>query len=153
MKSTPYHAVLRKTFLHKREIAEWIAEFARKADAAKVGLKAMYLEMNGFTINPDEWHCNLFGYKTVGDIWDLDWLSGWDAEQRDRFVLTGMEDVQQAYADLFAGKDQPLGVRLAEEVTDHLVTAPVHATGCRRARGNEGAFRRPRRHAGTRNST
>jgi hypothetical protein len=124
LKPTPYHAVLGKSFLHEREeLAEWVTEFARKADAEKVGLKALYLEMNGFTINPDEWHCNLFGYKTAGDIWDLDWLSGWDAEQRERFVLTGMEDVQQAYADLFAGEDQPLAVRLAEEVTDHLVTA------------------------------
>jgi hypothetical protein len=124
LKSTPYHDVLGKTFLHQREeLAQWLADFARKANAAKVGLKALYLEMNGFTINPDEWHCNLFGYKTAGDIWDLDWLSSWDAENRGRFVLTGMEDVQQTYADLFAGKDQPLGVRLAEEVTDHLVTA------------------------------
>ena len=124
MNATPYHVVLGKTFLHKREeLAEWIADFARKADAANVGLEALYLEMNGFTINPDEWHCNLFGYKTAGDIWDLDWLSSWDAEQRDRFVLTGMEDVQRAYAQLFAGDDEPLGIRLAEEVSDHLVTA------------------------------
>jgi hypothetical protein len=124
MNVTPYHAVLGKTLLHQRDdLADWIAEFARKADAAKVGIKALYLEMNGFTINPDEWHCNLFGYKDAGDIWDLDWLSSWDAEHSERFVLTGMEDVQQAYADLFAGDDQPLSVRVAEEVTDHLVTA------------------------------
>ena len=52
----------------------------------------------------------------------MDWLSRWDAEHRDRFVLTGMEDVQQAYADL-AREDPPLGVRLAREGTDHLGTA------------------------------
>jgi hypothetical protein len=124
LRPTGYHAVLGKTFLHQgEELAGWIADFARKADAAKVGIKALYLEMNGFAINPAEWHCNLFGYKEAGDVWDLDWLSSWDAEQRGVFVLSGMEEVQRAYADLFAGEEQPLSVRLAEEVTDHLVTA------------------------------
>src|SRR5687768_4534390 len=71
IKPTPYHAVQGKTFLHQTEqLATSIAEFARKADAAKVGLAALYLEMNGFTINPGEWYCDLFGYKTAGDIWD-----------------------------------------------------------------------------------
>jgi hypothetical protein len=122
--STPYHQVLGKSFLNQAEdLTEWIADFSMKADAASVGLAALYLEMNGFTINPDEWHCHLFGYKTAGDVWDLDWLSSWDAENRGCFVLRGMEEVQQAFADLHGPEDQPLGVRLAEEVTEHLVTA------------------------------
>ncbi len=123
LNSTPYHLVLGKSFLNQAEdLAEWIADFSRKADAASIGLAALYLEMNGFTINPDEWHCHLFGYKTAGDVWDLDWLSSWDAENRGCFVLRGMENVQQAFANLYGVEDQPLGVRLAEEVTEHLVT-------------------------------
>lgn len=124
LNSTPYHSILGKDFLNQAEdLSEWITGFSRKADAASVGLAALYLEMNGFSINPAEWHCHLFGYKTAGDVWDLDWLSSWDAENRDRFILRGMEEVQQAFADHYGAEEQPLGVRLAEEVTEHLVTA------------------------------
>jgi hypothetical protein len=42
--------------------------------------------------------------------------SGW-------FVLRGMEDVQRAFSNLYLAKQQSLGVRLAAEVTEHLVTA------------------------------
>lgn len=140
LKSTPYHQILGKSFLDQAEdLAEWIADFSRKADAANVGLAALYLEMNGFTINPDEWHCHLFGYKTAGDVWDLEWLSSWDAENRGRFVLRGMEDVQQAFSDLHTAKEQSLGTQLAEEVTEHLVTArfmQVVAAAHERAKAN-----------------
>jgi hypothetical protein len=99
-----------------------MAEFCRKADAASVGLETLYLEMNGFAINPNQWHCNMFGYKKAGDIWDLDWLAEWDAEHPDRFVLIGMEPLQEAFAELFA-HNQTLGIELAEEIAEHLVTA------------------------------
>ena len=79
--------------------------------------------MNGFTINPDEWHCHLFEYKKAGDIWELDWLSDWHAESDERFVLRGMESVQKAFAVHFVDDSLSLGVRLAKEVAEHLVTA------------------------------
>lgn len=121
---TPYHRVLAKNFLAQTdELARWLIEFHEKAAAADVKLAAMYLEMNGFTINPDQWHCNLFGYKHAGDIWKLDWLSSWDAEHRECFVLRGMESVQEAFAELFLQQGKPLGIELAEEVAEHLVTA------------------------------
>jgi hypothetical protein len=121
---TPYHRVLGKSFLHlSSELGDWIAEFSLKAGEANLQLAALYLEMNGFAINADTWFCNLFGYKTAGDVWNLEWLASWDAENRGNFILRGMEDVQQAFADLFADENQPLGFRLAEEVTEHLVTA------------------------------
>ena len=124
LKRTPYHQVLRKDFLRQTdELAKWLIDFHQKAAAAKFKLSAVYLEMNGFTINPKQWHCNLFGYKKAGDIWELDWLSEWDAEHKECFVLRGMEPVQKAFADLFPDEKQPLGVKLAEEVAEHLVTA------------------------------
>ena len=79
--------------------------------------------MNGFTINTQQWHCDVFGYKKAGDIWELSWLAEWDAEWDECFVLRGMESVQQAFADFFCDDRQPLGVKLAAEVAEHLVTA------------------------------
>lgn len=124
LKPTPYHRVLAKHFLGQADdLARWLIDFHKKAVATKLKLTALYVEMNGFTINPNQWHCDLFGYKKAGDIWDLDWLSNWDAEREDCFVLRGMESVQEAFAELFGDKQQPLGVQLAEEVAEHLVTA------------------------------
>jgi hypothetical protein len=121
---TPYHQVLGTDFLAQTEdVAVWLAEFCQKGAAAGLGLTAVYLEMNGFAINPQGWHCNVFGYKTAGSLSKLDWLSRWDAERQERFVLRGMEPVQEAFADLFRDDQQPLGVKLAEEVAEHLVTA------------------------------
>jgi len=79
--------------------------------------------MNGFTINPGEWHCHLFGYKSAGDVWELDWLAGPDAAFDERVVLHGVEAVQAAFAEVFLDECRPLGVGLAEEITEHLVTA------------------------------
>jgi hypothetical protein len=121
---TPYHQVLGKSFVAQTEdLAAWLADFCRKGAAAGLGLAAVYLEMNGFAINPGQWHCNVFGYKTAGSLWELDWLSRWDAGRTERFVLRGMEAVQDAFARLFRDDQQPLGVKLAEEVAAHLVTA------------------------------
>jgi hypothetical protein len=80
--------------------------------------------MNGFTNNTDEWRCHLFGYKRAGDIWDLGWLSSWDAEPNPHrcFVLEGMESLQEAFAELFVDDRQP-SVKLAGEITQYLVTA------------------------------
>jgi hypothetical protein len=124
LKQTPYHKVLGKDFLHQAdELAVWLIDFCQKAFATKLKLAAIYLEMNGFTINPKQWHCNLFGYKKAGDIWDLDWLSAWDAERAECFVLRGMETVQATFAKLFLDGKQPLAVKIAEELAVHLVTA------------------------------
>lgn len=124
IKRSPYHRVLGKTFLHHTSnLAEWIVDFHRKAVAIKLKVAALYLEMNGFTINPDQWHCNLFGYKKAGEVWELDWLSAWDAERAECFVLQGMESVQKAFAELYVKENQPLAVELSREVAEHLVTA------------------------------
>lgn len=61
LKKTLYHSVLGRSFLGEtKELATWIADFARKAHDANVGLAAFYLEMNGFTINPGEWRMSSY---------------------------------------------------------------------------------------------
>ena len=73
---TPYHRVLGRHFLSRvPELAEWLIEFHKKTASSGLELEALYVEMNGFTINPDQWYCDLFGYKKAGDIWELEWLS------------------------------------------------------------------------------
>lgn len=126
IKETPYHAVLGRDFLHHiDDAAEFIAQFYQGV-TRNGPIGAMYFEMNGFTINPDRWYFNGFAYEKGGTIWDLtwdtEWLNPWDAET-DEFTLTGMELVQDAFRDYYCDDKQPLGIRLAGEITEHLVVA------------------------------
>jgi hypothetical protein len=61
-------------------------------------VKAIYLEMNGFDINPDRWYFDLFGYNTVSeDYSDLDWLSDWQSPDFPDVTLTGLESIQKLF--------------------------------------------------------
>lgn len=109
LKRTPYHRVLGKHFLGQvDELAAWLIDFHQKATAARLKPAAYYLEMNGFAVNTDGWHCHVFGYKRAGDVWDLEWLSEWDFEREEPFVLQGMESVREAFATLYLDEKQPL---------------------------------------------
>jgi hypothetical protein len=121
---TPYHDVLGRDFLHQTNpAADYLIKFHRNA-SEKIDVAAIYFEMNGFTINPDRWYFDGFAYETAGDIWDLDWLASWDADtENDQFTLTGMESVQEAFARCFCDESQPLSVKMAAELADHLVNA------------------------------
>jgi hypothetical protein len=124
LKRSPYHRVIGKDFLPlANDLGKWIIDFHQKATDANLKPSAFYLEMNGFAINPDGWHCNIFGYKTAGDVWDLDWLSASDFRREECFELSGMESVQKAFGELYLDDRLPLGIKLAEEVASHLVTA------------------------------
>lgn len=124
LRKSPYHAVLGRNFLHHSDAAaEYLVEFHRTA-SAKIEVAAMYFEMNGFTINPDRWYFDGFAYKAAGDPWELEWLAHWDADTgNDQFTLTGMESVQEAFANCYCDEAQPLSVKMAAELADHLVNA------------------------------
>jgi len=58
-------------------------------------IQAVYLEMNGFSINPECWFFDFFGYTQYSnDQEDLDWLSDWQSSYWPSVTLTGLEAVQ-----------------------------------------------------------
>ena len=124
LRTTPYHAVLGRDFLHQTDAAaEYLISFYRKASAI-IDVAAIYFEMNGFTINPRQWHYSGFAYKIAGSVRQLEWLAHWDADTgNEKFILTGMEPVQQAFAACLFDPNQQLSVKLAADLADHLVNA------------------------------
>ncbi|MFL5245461.1 MAG: hypothetical protein ACJ8FY_25475 [Gemmataceae bacterium] len=124
LRKTPYHEVLGRDFLHQTDAAaDYLINFHRKASAT-IDVAAIYFEMNGFTINPNQWHFDAFAYVTAGSIWELEWLADWQSDTGgEEFVLTGMETVQKAFADWYYDQSQPLSVKIAEDLADHLVNA------------------------------
>src|SRR5947199_5631488 len=82
IEASPYNTILGRDYLHHTQnAAHYIIDFHRET-TKKFPVKALYFEMNGFTINPDRWYFDGFAYRTGGDIWDLtwdaEWLSGFD---------------------------------------------------------------------------
>lgn len=58
-------------------------------------IEAVYLEMNGFDINPDRWYFDSSGYTSYGsDPDDLEWLCTWESPLSPEVTLTGLEAVQ-----------------------------------------------------------
>lgn len=125
IRETPFHSVVGKNFLHHvDDVTDYLERFIRSAPADGP-FAAVYCEINGFAINPDQWYFIAFGFLTAGEMKcrDWDWLASWDAESRPAFVLTGMEKVQDAFANYYRRKTRPLYVEIAAELAEHLVTA------------------------------
>ncbi len=99
---TPFHAILGKDLLHLVDpMAKYLDAFYQWMKPT-LTTKALYAEMNGFTINPDLWYVDVFAYDEYQGLDDLDWLADVELENstvNDPFVLTGFEDLQEAYDD------------------------------------------------------
>jgi hypothetical protein len=75
-----------------------INRFIRACDK-RFEVKAVYLEMNGFDINPDRWYFDFFGYAADGgDPRKSDWLCDFQPVPFRDVTLKGMEAIQAEFA-------------------------------------------------------
>jgi hypothetical protein len=98
---TDFKIILGKNLLHLTEsLTSYLDSFYKKTKN-NIKVRAMYCEMNGFTINNDLWYLDAFAYDKFEGLDDLDWLADWEGENstKERFVLTGFEDLQNVYED------------------------------------------------------
>jgi len=113
LKEGPFHSVIGKSFLHHAEdLAQFLLDFHESASENGT-IEVIYFEINGFSINPDLWYCNGFGYRKRASLWDLttsvDWLHPWDFDTED-FNLAGLELTQEAFRK-YNNEEQCLGGR------------------------------------------
>jgi hypothetical protein len=126
--TTEFHKVLNKNLLHlKPNLAIYLESFnnsasnyfRKKPEPKKVGffekifgkkekeiefnpnrnLKAVYCEMNGFSINYELWFIDLFAFDFYNgiDLEDLDWLCDFEFDSENSLTITGFEEVQTAF--------------------------------------------------------
>ncbi|MCX6148589.1 MAG: hypothetical protein NTW25_15250 [Candidatus Kapabacteria bacterium] len=96
-----FNKLLGKNLLHQTDLlVEYFNNFYDKVKD-NLNIQAIYGEMNDFTINCDMWFLNLFAYDKLGELDDTEWLADWEDENasKNRFVLTGYEELQEAYQD------------------------------------------------------
>ncbi len=98
------------------QIQDSVAAFC-KACRGTFDLKAIYLEMNGFDINPNRWCFDFLGYHSVHQD-NIDWLCNWQSSSYPDVTLTGLEAIQALYArymekELYAEREKKENERLA----------------------------------------
>ena len=102
---TPYHQILDLSFSNPSEqVAGHIRRFLQANESKKIC--SVYLEMNGFDINTDEWYYDLFGFDHNGGHEDYEWLCDWQTDHFDGLVLTGMEALQKTYEEFLNSEAQ-----------------------------------------------
>ncbi len=96
---TDFHKIIGKNLLHLTEpLTNYIDKFY-KTVKGEIDVKAIYSEMNGFTINYDLWFIDLFAFAECGELDDLDWLADFEASSDDSMTISGFEELQTVYED------------------------------------------------------
>ena len=96
---TDFHKIIGKNLLHLTELLkDYISKF-HKIAKSEIDVKAIYSEMNGFTINYNRWFIDLFAFTECGGLDDLDWLAEFEVSSDDSMPITGFEELQDVYAD------------------------------------------------------
>ncbi|PKL86167.1 MAG: hypothetical protein CVV22_04560 [Ignavibacteriae bacterium HGW-Ignavibacteriae-1] len=97
---TDFHKILNRNLKHLAEpLTNFLTEFYQLAEK-EIEVKAIYSEMNGFTINTDLWFIDLFAFTELGTLDDLDWLSDFEISAEESMVISGFEDLQSVYENI-----------------------------------------------------
>ena len=101
--TSEFHQVLGITLVGQAgELAEWVNKFYEGA-SKETPLKAIYFELNDFSINTDQWYIDGFGYDEDGGLRarNMEWICSWRIDTwdvtRTTFILKGYEDLQRTY--------------------------------------------------------
>lgn len=97
--STEFHKIIGRDLKPLSEnLTSYITDFNSQSKN-KFEVKAIYSEMNGFTINYDLWFIDLFGYSELGTLDDLDWLSEFEYSSEKSMTISSFEDLQSVYEE------------------------------------------------------
>lgn len=99
--TSAFHKIIGRDLLHlTAEAVDFISSFYAEAKES-IDVRAMYFEMNSFTVNPDMWFFSSFALSTSGNPEkpeDTDWLADYEFSVDWVFQITGYEDLQEVCA-------------------------------------------------------
>lgn len=94
---TEFHKIIGRNLKPLVEnLINYITDFYSQSEK-QFEVKAIYSEMNGFTINYDLWFIDLFAYTELGTLDDLDWLSEFEYSSSNSMIISSFEDLQAVY--------------------------------------------------------
>lgn len=120
---TPFHALIGRSYQGQKEsLSTYLVQFFRFVSPNFVP-KAIYLELNALSLNPDDWHVDAFAYKKHRSInRSSEWLSSWDSLDFPPHRLEGLLEIQQLFQRPFYRYTTPIEERLARVISEFLVT-------------------------------
>jgi hypothetical protein len=120
--NTDFHKIIGKDLLHlKDDLKIYIDDFYNKAKD-KIDVKAIYSEMNGFTINYDLWYIDMFAYKQCEGLDDTNWLAYFNFAADLMMSISGFEDLQTVYEDYMENeKYKDKALKKACEICEYLI--------------------------------
>ena len=130
--ASPFRAARTAAFdISPVSVNSWLREMAAEL-AEQIDLRFIYVEMNGFSINPDRWFCDAFGFREALEVTsplddpEGEWferLADYEAElpwQR-ALTLTGMEPMQRAFEWWYKEDEHDKQLDRSNELADWLV--------------------------------
>ncbi|WP_440134832.1 hypothetical protein [Chitinophaga sancti] len=102
-------------------------------------VKALYLEMNSFTIQYDQWFLHLLAYESLAHHDNPDWLADFSGEAQKRLNITGFEALQETnkqYMQTEGYRDDQL--RQACELQEYLIILRLQELALKTVRTNKG---------------
>ena len=105
----------------------------------ELDIKALYLEMNSFTTQYDQWFLHLLAYDTLANRDNPDWLEHFSGEAQKKLTITGFEPLQEAnkkFMQTEGYRDDQL--RQACELQEYLVILRLHELVIQTVRENKG---------------
>ncbi|MCL9805875.1 hypothetical protein NAT51_10100 [Flavobacterium amniphilum] len=122
---TDFHKVIGRDLLHlKNDVNEFLNSLLEKSkENLDDDIKAIYVEMNGFTINHDVWFTTGFSFTFCNDSENTDWLADYDYFFEMVMVISGFEDLQKIYEDYMSNEKWDIeGLELASDFCALLIT-------------------------------
>lgn len=95
---TGFHQIIGKDLLHLQPILGQFLNSFYKAmtEEEELEVKAIFCEMNAFTVNYEHWFLDLYAYETVEEEDTLNWLAEYDGQSEKSLTITGFEALQEA---------------------------------------------------------
>ncbi|WP_149696075.1 hypothetical protein [Chitinophaga sp. CF418] len=123
-----FHYVIGKDLLHlKGPLTAYFNYFYTvMTEDEELDIKALYLEMNSFTIQYDQWFLHLLAYESLVNRGILDWLADFSGESPKTLTITGYEALQETnkkYMETEGYRNDQL--RQACELQEYLVILRV----------------------------
>ncbi|ESU19459.1 hypothetical protein FEDK69T_31750 [Flavobacterium enshiense DK69] len=122
---TEFHKVIGRDLLHlKNDVDEFLNALLEKSkEDLDDEIKAIYVEMNGFTINYDMWFTTGASFTFCNDSEDTDWLADYDYFFEMAMIISGFEDLQKVYEDYMVNEKWEIeGLEMASDFCALLIT-------------------------------
>lgn len=110
---SPFHIAANLNISNRPEDGAALFDRYLARESEQYEVYAAYTEMNGFDINPDRWHCELFAYEKSSSQAD-DWQTKRPSDRSVSFTIKGLEQLQRVYAsDAFQNEAFEAAIDLA----------------------------------------